>query len=134
MILALGAFLGFFAVGFGAYSEHGLRPVVSEEEFRFLMTAVRYNQVHAVVIVAIGLVLAGNGGLTNSKAFRFSGALFILGTLLFSFSIYASVFFGVPGLTFITPVGGITLMSAWLFLMISALTFMKNNASRVTTD
>ncbi|TNE34727.1 MAG: DUF423 domain-containing protein, partial [Alphaproteobacteria bacterium] len=48
--MAFGAFLGFTSVAFGAYAEHGLRASVAEEDFRFLMTAVRYCQVHAVVI------------------------------------------------------------------------------------
>jgi len=134
MILALGAFFGLFAVGFGAYSEHGLRPVVSEEQFRFLMTAVRYNQIHAVVIVVIGFSLMGNSRLAASKALKFSGILFTIGTFLFSFSIYASVFFGLPSLTYITPVGGSTLMAAWLLLMVSAVTSLNNNAVRVSTD
>ena len=42
MILILGALLGLVSVAFGAYAEHGLREVVSDENFRFLMTAVRY--------------------------------------------------------------------------------------------
>ena len=54
MILVMGSLLGFFSVAFGAFSEHVLRLGVSEEQFRFLGTALRYNQVNAVVVVAIG--------------------------------------------------------------------------------
>lgn len=125
MILILGAALGFISVGFGAYSEHALRPVVSQEEFRFLMTAVRYNQVHAVVSIAIGVSLLGNSPLATLKPLHWSGALFILGTLLFSFSIYLSVFFGIKSLTFITPFGGITLMAAWFMLLITGILARK---------
>ena len=38
--------LGFISVAFGAYAEHGLSKIVTDENFRFLMTAVRYNQVN----------------------------------------------------------------------------------------
>ena len=90
MILIVGALLGFFSVAFGAYSEHGLRPNVSDEEFRMLMTAIRYNQVHALIISVLGLITLPSSFL-NNHLFRRSGFLFILGTILFSFSIYTSV-------------------------------------------
>ena len=41
MLLVAASLLGLISVAFGAYSEHALRPVVSSEEFRFLMTAVK---------------------------------------------------------------------------------------------
>jgi len=91
MILLIGGVLGFISVAFGAYAEHGLREVVSEEHFRFLMTAVRYNQVHAGVVTAIGLGIASGIEPLQSSLLHWSGKLFILGTALFSFSIYLSV-------------------------------------------
>ena len=109
MILIVGTLLGFFSVAFGAYSEHGLRPKVSEEEFRMLMTAIRYNQVHALIISVLGLITLPSSFL-NNHLFRWSGFLFILGTILFSFSIYTSVGLQIPSLLYLTPVGGITLM------------------------
>lgn len=121
MILMIGAALGLISVGFGAYSEHALRPIVTEEEFRFLMTAVRYNQVHAVVSIAIGLSLLGNSQLATIKTLNWSGILFILGTILFSFSIYLSVYLGIKSLTYLTPVGGIILMGAWAMLLITGI-------------
>ena len=60
MTLIIGAFLGLFSVAFGAYSEHGLKPIITDEEFRFLMTAIRYNQVNSAVIIAIGFVLSSS--------------------------------------------------------------------------
>jgi uncharacterized membrane protein YgdD (TMEM256/DUF423 family) len=116
MILICGALLGFISVAFGAYAEHGLREIVSEEQFRFLMTAIRYNQVHAVIISAIGLVLSNGGKLSNTPILRWSGLLFVAGTVLFSGSIYMSVSFAVPSLVNITPIGGMTIMVAWLLL------------------
>ena len=64
MILIFGALLGFISVAFGAYAEHGLREAVTEEHFRFLTTALCYNQVHAVMIAAIGLALLNGGKLS----------------------------------------------------------------------
>ena len=120
MILLIGALFGFFSVAFGAYSEHGLRPVVSEEEFRMLMTAIRYNQVNSVIICAIGLILLAPNGFPRVSFFKWSGILFIIGTVLFSFSIYLSVGLQIPSLVYVTPVGGITLMLSWLVLAVAA--------------
>ena len=96
MILILGAFLGLISVAFGAYAEHGLRGVVTEENFRFLMTAVRYNQVHSVVITVIGLTLVWERTPIDIPALRWSAILFLIGTMLFSFSIYLAVTFDIP--------------------------------------
>ena len=119
MILIVGALLGFFSVAFGAYSEHGLRPKVSDEEFRMLMTAIRYNQVHALMISVLGLITLPSSFL-NIHLFRRSGFLFIVGTILFSFSIYTSVGLQIPSLLYVTPIGGITLMISWLSLAYAA--------------
>ena len=126
MILIVGALLGFFSVAFGAYSEHGLRPKVSEEEFRMLMTAIRYNQVHALIISVLGLITLPSSFL-NNHLFRWSGFLFIMGTILFSFSIYISIGLQIPSLLYLTPVGGITLMVSWLSLAYVAYQFQKNS-------
>ena len=130
MILLFGAFLGFISVAFGAYSEHGLRPVISDEHYRFLLTAIRYNQVNSVVISAIGLSLFTGSETLKSKLLNWSGILFIIGTLLFSFSIYLSVTFDIPALVYVTPVGGITMMVAWLTLVGFACLRLKTQRAR----
>lgn len=118
MILGLGALLGFISVAFGAYAEHGLRATITEEQFRFLMTAIRYNQIHAATIVAVGFGLLNGVQTERPLLLQWSGFLFIIGTILFSFSIYISVTFSMPALVNITPIGGITIMVAWLLLML----------------
>ncbi|MGI9363700.1 MAG: DUF423 domain-containing protein [Rhizobiaceae bacterium] len=125
MILILGAFLGFFSVAFGAFAEHALRETVTEEHFRYLMTAVRYNQVHAVMTAGVGLALLNGGRLADHRTLWWSALLFIVGTMLFSFSIYLSVSFDVPALVYLTPVGGITIMTAWLFLLAAAVSAVR---------
>lgn len=121
MILVAACVLGFVSVAFGAYAEHALREPVGEEHFRFLMTAVRYNQVYAVVTLALALTAHAGGPLSRIPAFNWSAGLFVLGTVLFSGSIYVSVTFGLEGLLILTPVGGITLMVAWALLLVTAL-------------
>ena len=120
MILLAGALLGFVSVAFGAFAEHGLRETITSEHFRFLMTAVRYNQVHAVVIIAIGFFLHSQPTLIRGYLLKWVGSLLIIGTVLFSFSIYSAVLFDLPKLLNITPVGGVTIMISWLCLAVYA--------------
>ena len=97
------------------------------------MTAIRYNQINAVIISVIGIAIAIGGklplrNLCEMRTFRWSGYLFILGTLLFSFSIYLSVIMNLPNLVYLTPFGGITIMFAWLTLVTSGLLALKKNS------
>jgi uncharacterized membrane protein YgdD (TMEM256/DUF423 family) len=121
MILSLGAILGFISVAFGAYAEHGLKDSVTTEHFSFLMTAIRYNQINAVIISAIGLAVLTDTELAKMLILKLSGLLFVIGTILFSFSIYLSVVLDVKWLVNITPIGGMTIMIAWVFLMATGL-------------
>ncbi len=127
MILVVGAFLGFFSVFFGAYSEHSLRGIVSEEHFRQLMTGIRYNQVNSVLISAIGIANLSKIQVFESRFFQVVGYLFILGTTLFSFSIYASISFNLPKLVYLTPFGGVTIMLSWVSLLVFGILTVKNN-------
>ena len=126
MILLIGALLGFISVAFGAFAEHGLKDTISEEHFRFLVTAVRYNQIHSVIIVAIGLSTRSGEYWCNMPQLNWAGSVFIIGTILFSFSIYLSVSLQLPLLLNLTPLGGITMMLGWLMLAYLALMSLKN--------
>lgn len=126
MNLAIGAILGFISVAFGAYAEHGLKTQISAEHFDFIMTALRYNQIYAIVISGIGIVLLSSKDLSKSLTLKLSSFLFILGTLLFSFSIYISIVWNIPSILKLAPIGGTTLMIAWIMLAISAICIKKN--------
>lgn len=116
MSLALGALLGLFSIAFGAYAEHGLKTGISSEAFGFLMTGLRYNQIHAVILVVLGLAQMQPARLPVTPLLNCATLAFTVGTLLFSFSIYASVVFALPALTSITPAGGMVLMLGWALL------------------
>ena len=58
--------------------------------------------------------------------FRWCDGLFIRGTMLLSFCIYLLVIFEVWALTYLTPIGGVTLMSAWTALLLAGVSIMKN--------
>ena len=127
MILIIGVLLGFISVAFGAHSEHGLRPIITDEQFRYLMTAIRYNQVNSVIITVIGLTLTSSHKIANLPMFKWSAKLFVTGAILFSFSIYISVSINIKEITYITPIGGVILMAAWIMLFTSAIQLRKVN-------
>ena len=117
VFVLLAGVLGLMAVAFGAFSEHAIRPNVDAEYFRYLMTAVRYNQVHAVALLALGLGLAAPLASRTAGWLRIAAWLMFVGTVLFSVSIYVAVMLDVMAITYITPVGGTLLMLAWATLI-----------------
>ena len=117
VFVLLAGVLGLLSVGFGAFSEHAIRPNVDAESFRFLMTAVRYNQVHAVVVLALAFGLALPLSAGTLSRLRFAAWAMVMGTVLFSVSIYAAVALDTIALTYITPIGGTILMVAWASLI-----------------
>ncbi|MEY8766614.1 MULTISPECIES: DUF423 domain-containing protein [Francisella] len=129
MNLIIGAILGFISVAFGAYAEHGLKLQISAEHFDFVMTAVRYNQIYAIVISGIGIALLSSKSLSRCLALKLSNLFFIVGTILFSFSIYISVVYNIPIILKLAPLGGTTLMIGWLILILAAI-FLKKDLKR----
>ncbi|QIW09502.1 DUF423 domain-containing protein [Francisella sp. LA112445] len=121
MNLAIGAILGFISVAFGAYAEHGLKTQISVEHFDFIMTALRYNQIYAIVISGIGIALLSSKQLGQSLLLKLSSLFFIIGTILFSFSIYISVAYNIPAILELAPIGGTSLMIGWLTLILTGI-------------
>lgn len=118
-VLLIGAILGFLSVLVGASAEHLLQQRVDEEVWRWVMTAVRYHQIGALVVTAIGLTLLA--GVGNGRRLGLSAGFLIAGTVLFSFSIYAAAISGIHALTYVTPMGGVSLMFGWILLAWAAL-------------
>lgn len=112
-----GATFGLLAVIFGAFGAHALKKKFTEEQQQSFETGVRYQMYHALVLLIIGYLPAASTGL-----YRSATILLIIGTLLFSFSIYGlclSAAFG-KKLRFlgpVTPLGGLLLVIAWTILL-----------------
>lgn len=114
-VLIAGAILGFLSVAVGASAEHLLQHRVDDEVWRWVMTAVRYHQVGALVITALGLSLSA--GIRPTRWISMAAYFLLGGTVLFSFSIYAAALTGIHSLTYVTPLGGVSLMFGWLVLI-----------------
>ncbi|MCL4677333.1 MAG: DUF423 domain-containing protein [Alphaproteobacteria bacterium] len=107
-ILVCGGLLGLTSVMMGALGDHGFD--LTPEKAKSLETAIRYNMIYAVLIVALALA-------PNDRKLHIPAYLFTAGTVLFSFSIYAALLTGIRELTYFTPAGGITIMIGWLALV-----------------
>ncbi|WP_323919301.1 DUF423 domain-containing protein [Aeromonas caviae] len=110
--LVLAGFFGLTATMLGAYGAHGLTATgIAPSLLAAFNTAVQYQFFHALALLVLGL--CGVRG----KVITFAGAVFVLGILGFSGSIYAIVLLGSKGLGLITPAGGLCFMLGWAALM-----------------
>lgn len=114
-----GAILGGLGVAAGAFGAHALRGLVEDgrwtpRQFEAFEVAVRYQLVHALALVAVGLVVRSFG---PSRAASIAGWAFLVGTLLFSGSLYAMVLVGgVKEVAMLTPIGGVGFLVGWAAL------------------
>jgi len=118
----IGALYGFLAVVFGAFGAHALKKSFTEDQLKNFETGVKYQMYHAIVLLVLGF----NLNLTTPLE-KYMVYCFILGTFLFSFSIYGLTLSASKGkkLSFlgpITPLGGLLLAAGWSLLLWS---FMK---------
>ena len=90
-LLRLGAGLAAVGVALGTFGAHGLRPLVTPERLAVFETGVRYHLIHALAVLAA----AGAAYVAPQAAGPAKGALFALGVLLFSGSLYLLVWTGV---------------------------------------
>lgn len=93
----------------GAFGAHALKDSFTPEQLANWDTAVRYQLVHALALVAFGLF----GERSSGK--EYPGVLLLLGSLFFSGSIYALCFGFLTSLMGpLTPLGGALMIVGWL--------------------
>ena len=122
LYLLLAAFFGGTGVILGAFGAHGLRNKVAENLLETYKTGVHYQMIHALALIAVAILIHQIGAKTSLIV---SGALFSIGILLFSGSLYGLTFGGPRILGPITPLGGTLLIGGWIALFITALNYSK---------
>ena len=80
-------------------------------------TAVLYHLVHALALVMIGIICHL---LPEASLLRNAGWSILIGTVLFSGSLYALVLTGTKSLGIITPLGGVAFLIGWLLLAVAS--------------
>lgn len=126
-ILMTAAILGIIAIALGAFAAHGLKELLSIEAQQTFETGVRYQMYHAIMLLFIG-------GTTflKDKSKKIIYYLVVIGLLFFSGSIYGLSTMDITGINFktigfITPIGGLLLISAWVFMLINFLKLKRDN-------
>src|SRR5690606_34190357 len=113
------------SVGTGAYVDHVLVHTVDVKTLAMIKTALHYHELYAVIISIIGLV----GCLKNDSIFlKLSAWIFIIGTVLFSFSIYLKALTGTIARIKLRRIGGTLLMVGWLLLAFSSFKYIRKRA------
>jgi uncharacterized membrane protein YgdD (TMEM256/DUF423 family) len=115
--IRLGAIFGFLAVAAGAFGAHGLRERLSPHMLDVFETGAHYQLVHALALLAVGLIAMQR----SSVMLTVAGLCFVAGILLFSGSLYALALSGITKLGMITPIGGIAFLAGWLALALASL-------------
>lgn len=128
VILLLGGLLGFSSVAMGAYIDHVLALQLGAKELHSVLTAMKFHQFYAMLIVMIGLIYPIQANISLGRWLMIAGGLFLTGTFLFSFCIYVSILFNVQSLLHLAPVGGAILMLGWLAL---ARISLLNNSGKI---
>lgn len=113
--LVLAALNGALAVSLGAYGAHGFDDA-PEYLVRSFNTGVQYHIWHALALIAVAW-LANH---TDGWLVRLAGMGFMAGIVLFCGTLYV---FGTTGdlpLRGLAPVGGISLIAAWVLVALAA--------------
>ena len=111
-LIAAGAINMLIAVAAGAFVAHALKQSLSPEMLSIWHTAANYQMMHALGLIAFGLLLPR----FNQVLLKRAGLSMLIGILIFSGSLYALALTGIRILGAITPLGGVAFLLAWAML------------------
>lgn len=111
--------IGFSGVALGAFGAHRLNDQISADMLSIYKTGVLYHLIHAIAILAIAFY--------GKKKFYKSALMFLIGIILFSFSLYIYAQTANTTFAMITPVGGFFLLIGWALIIVEGIR-MKNES------
>ncbi len=112
LFFALAAISSFIAIAAGAFGAHALKPRLSPEMLAIFETGVRYHMYHALAMIAVAWAYSR----WPHSMIISSGWLFVIGTVLFSGSLYILSITGMRWWGAITPLGGLAFLIGWACL------------------
>lgn len=121
--LIITSFLGLLAVILGAFAAHALKEILILTQLQSFETAVRYQMLHAIVLLFVNIY---NGFSVKQK--NVISYLFFLGILFFSGSIYLIQLTPVTAkmIWFVTPLGGLFFIMGWISMITIFIKKSKN--------
>jgi uncharacterized membrane protein YgdD (TMEM256/DUF423 family) len=113
----VGSLSGGLAVAFGAFGAHALKARLTPDLLTTFETGVRYQMYHALAMLAVALAMTR---VSTTSLLDVAGWLFVIGTLLFSGSLYLLCFTRQRWLGAVTPFGGLAFIGGWVCLALAA--------------
>ncbi len=113
LCLVLAALSGLAAVGLGAFGAHALNALLTPADSITYETASRYLLVHSALVAALAIAAP------KRKVYRVCCWVFLVGTWVFSGSLYLLVLLDLRILGAVTPVGGLGIALGWLILALA---------------
>jgi len=117
-ILATTSLLIAIAICFGAFGAHGLKNILSANYLTIFHTGVEYQFYNTLGLFALGLIANFS---SNLKRLKIAFYFILIGTMIFSTSLYLLTILDMPILGAITPIGGTAQIIGWLIVFYSIL-------------
>ncbi len=115
LFLIAGSILGALAVMIGAFGAHALKNLLaSSGRLETFETAVKYQFYHALTLMLLGILMLS----FKHNYYNYAGYSFMIGTIIFSGSLYILCLSGITKFGAITPIGGVFMIVGWLFLLL----------------
>ena len=108
-LFAVGSILAGLGVVLGAFGAHALKATLSPQLLTTFETGVRYQMYHGLGLLALALAI----GRRPDRRLATAALLLIVGTVVFSGSLYLLVLTGLRWFGAITPLGGVFLIAGW---------------------
>ncbi|MCV6630349.1 MAG: DUF423 domain-containing protein [Flavobacteriaceae bacterium] len=120
-ILVIASILGASSILLGALAAHKLKKHFSADLLQSFETGVKYQMYHALALLILGFEFDLENSYQQAAIW-----LLVIGTILFSWSIYGLCFSSSSGSKWrwlgpITPLGGLCMFGGWILLAIGFL-------------
>lgn len=116
LFLTISSIMMALSIAIGAFGAHGLKEIVSPSLLKTYNTAVEYQFYNTLGLFAASFIMYLK---PESKKAVVASWLILLGTIIFSCSLYALVILNMPILGAITPIGGTLQIIAWILLSVA---------------
>ena len=112
---------GLSGIALGAFGAHALKATLLERGMvQSWETAARYHLFHALALLGVAAWLRASSATDGGRLALWAAWCWVVGTVIFSGSLYWIALAGPRWLGPITPFGGIVLMAGWLLVAIAA--------------
>ncbi|WP_199609323.1 DUF423 domain-containing protein [Flocculibacter collagenilyticus] len=118
IILLVGSVSGALTVILGAFAAHALKGKLPAHLISVFQTGVQYQMFHALALLAVGVLIKQQVSheVSSATPLTVAAGLFILGTVLFSGSLYLLALTQNKIWGPVTPLGGLCFILGWCVL------------------